>query len=435
MKTNPMNERISLRFCHILFFVLAGFYFSDHAHGQNVKGYSLTEIGDFLYDASIDPEEKTPAQLIVDKLFDLGVRQINLSPRAVMVDPRGSELIPITKGGADRSDERNRYLRLIRYIHSKEMSVGIRPIFFVVDSEGRTPYRETLPDGTIKDWWHGNIQPQDPYRWFESFRGFLDIYLPIARLGNVEEFTIGAELYSMTVGIEDQWVDHPHGFPREWVDLLRYSRSKLRSSTRVMYDINFTDAVIDAGGLDEFGGEFARWRYRLVDLADPANDNWQNLAAFWKELDAIGIDMYRSLATNRQNIPDDYQELVAILKATSDRYASQIDNAMFEIETTLEHPQIAILKEIGYRSVRNGFIDPFVYADSDQAELNIDHQAAAYEAIFQSFFSPGWSWFRGAVFWDASVDLSRHGSSDRGFSPIGKDKTEDVIKDYFLEEI
>ncbi len=388
------------------------------------RGMSLTEIDDFKYDASADPSIQTAAQKTVDALYELGVRQINLTPRARMTDPRGSELTPYTPP-AQRAQERQRYGRLISYIHSKGMSVGIRPIFFVVGPDGKTPYVEILPDGTSKNWWHGNIQPHDPNRWFESFKTYLDSYLLIAKANRVEEFTLGAELYSMTVGVEDQWKEYPYGFPAQWLTLLRYAKSQLSPGTRVMYDINFTDDKVAGGDLDRFGGEFERWRYRIVDLRD------RSLIAFWTELDAVGIDLYRSLATADQVLPASHEALVASLQEASDRYASQIDNALFQIQNTTGVSKDLILKEVGFRSVTRGFVDPFTYAGS--GELNIDHQAAAYEAMFNSFWTPGWDWFKGVVLWDTSVNPAMHGPNDIGFSPLGKAATENVLKKFYLD--
>jgi hypothetical protein len=324
----------------------------------------------------------------------------------------------------------------MQYIHGKGMQVGIRPIFFVVDAHGNTPYVEILPDGTQKVWWHGNIQPANPNAWFDSFQDFLDIYLPLAKLGKAEEFTLGAELYSMTVGVEDQWKANPYGFPGNWLSLLKHARGELGTGVRIMYDVNFTDDKVTAGGIDQFGGEFERWRYRLVDLANPADPAqhqiWQDLVDFWTGLDAVGLDVYRSLATVTDVIPTDHAKLVALLQQASDRYATQIDNALFEIQTTVNKAPIVILKEIGFRSVDKGFIDPFKYAGAGHDTLNIDHQAAAYEAIFRSFWAADWAWFKGLAFWDASVDNALHGPTDTGFSPIGKAETEAILKQYFL---
>jgi hypothetical protein len=411
--------------------IVFAFLFSNSVMAGSLAGYNLTETDLAKYDAFAQGPTKTSAQDIVDQVYDLGVRHINLNPRAVMIGYRANELLPVTRAD-DRSDERRRYMRLIQYIHSKKMTVGIRPIFFVVDQNGHTPLEEKLADGTIKVWWHGNIQPENPDKWFESFKAYLDQYFVIAKAAQVEEFTIGAELYSMTVGIEDQWAEYPFGFPGRWVELIRYGRTKLPQNCRVMYDVNFTDATVSVGGgVQASGGEIERWRYRLVDLEDRTNPYWNDLVSLWKELDAVGIDMYRSLIARDQVIPQDPDKLLMVLKQTSDRYANQLDTALFEIENTLGFSKDIILKEIGFRSVEKGFLDPFVFSGSDAKPLNIAHQAIATEALLQSFWTANWSWFRGVVFWDVSVDASQHGAADRGFSPLGKTLTENVIKKYF----
>lgn len=397
-------------------------------------GFNLTEIGNFVYDAAESGQPKNPLQQNIDKLYDLGVRHLLLNPRAFMYGPRSNELVPVTKA-ADRNKERDRYTRLIKYIKSKGMTVGIRPIFFVVDAN-RNPFREKLPDGTLKLWWHGNIQPADPNTWFESFKTYLDSYLLIAKLNKVEEFTIGAELYSMTVGIEDQWAAHPHGFPGRWLDLLRYARSRLAPNTRIMYDINFTDDKNSSSDLDTTGGEFERWRYRLVDLAEPADEAqyaiWKNLLDFWNGLDAIGIDMYRSLASRSDAIPTDSQALTTLLQRTSDRYASQIDNALAEIDFVSGKSKPIYLKEIGFRSIKNGFIEPFGWdAGGNGLDFNEQHQAVAFDALLSSFWGANWPWLKGINFWDVSADPSKHGPKDKGFSPIGKPQTESVLKKWF----
>lgn len=400
-----------------------------------VRGMNLTQLGHFVYDANVGRGAKTPAQIAVDQIKAMGATHVVLNPTATMTDPFGSDLIPEVPV-SERNAERARYKRLIDYIHSQGMTVGIRPIFFVVHPDGRFPYTEKLPDGSMKVWWHGNIQPRDVNRWFDSFKQFHDIYFLIARLNRVAEYTIGAELYSMTVGIEDQWQQFPYGFPGKWVQLLRYARTKLLPQTRIMYDINFTDDRASTNGdLSALGGELERWRYRLVDLANPRdpaeNKIWQDLVTFWNELDAIGIDMYRSLASKSDRIPKNYLDLVAHLKIRSDEYASQMDVTLAEIESITGKSQPMIFKEAGFRSMEGGFINPFDY-ENGQGVYNEAHQAAAYEALYQSFWVPRFSWFRGASFWDVSVDPKRNtGRGDTGFSPVGKPQTLEVLKKIF----
>ena len=420
---------------HILFLALLLFNFTAYASVPMVRGMNLTQLGTFLYDAAVGNAPKTPAQIAVDQIKAMGATHVVLNPTAKMTDPFGSDVIP-EFGPSERNAERARYKRLIDYIHSQKMTVGLRPIFFVVHPDGKFPYRERQADGTDKIWWHGNIQPKDVNRWFDSFKQYHDIYLLIARLNKVEEYTIGAELYSMTVGIEDQWNEFPFGFPGKWVQLLRYSRTKLAPGTRIMYDINFTDdKASTSGDLNALGGELERWRYRLVDLAHPTNpaENaiWRDLVTFWNELDAVGIDIYRSLASKRDRIPQNYEALVAFLKVRSDEYASQMDTTLAEIESITGTNKPMIFKEAGFRSMENGFINPFDY-ENGQGVYNEGHQAAAYEALYLSFWEPRFPWFKGASFWDVSVDPRRNsGRQDTGFSPVGKPQTLKVLKKIF----
>lgn len=403
-----------------------GLLFGLQVNAQ-VGGFNLTESDGYLYDANATGD-KTNAQIAVDKIKAIGGKHIELNVRATMVTGRGNEVIPVTKP-ADRADEAKRMLRLIKYIREQGMTVGIRPIFFVVGPGGEFPYLEKQPDGTMKLWWHGNIQPSDPNRWFDSFRTYLDSYITIANIGKADFFTIGAELYSMTVGIEDQWKEYQFGFPGRWLALLRYIKGKLPKS-KIMYDINFTDDSNTESGFEKSGGELERWRYRIVDLANPSNPEelqiWQDLVAFWKELDAVGIDMYRSLASRDEPIPKDQNKLIALLKQRADSYANQLGNAWNEISLITEVEKPLYFKELGYRSVENGFIDPFNY-DNPNGTLDILHQTAAYEAFLAAFWDAKWPWFAGVYFWDVAVDPRRTGLGDSGFSPIGKTPTEAVI--------
>lgn len=402
-----------------------------------VAGFNIIQGDGYLFDASPAGQPKTPAQNAVDEIKRLGSNHVELNVKATMKGPRSTEIYP------DVNNDAAGILRLIRYIKSQGMTVGMRPIFFVVGPNGEFPYFEEV-NGKKFLWWHGNIQPADPNRWFTSFQLYLDKYLTPSIIGKVDSFTIGAELYSMTVGIEDQWLEYPYGFPGRWLSLLRYVKSRFAQqslNTRVMYDANFTDATIETNGIQKSGGELERWRYRIVDLAEPKDpaqfEIWRDLVSFWNELDAVGIDMYRSLASNNQSIPGDYGQLVQTLKLRTDSYANQMDTTLNEIALISGRAnQVIIFKEVGFKSLNNGFIDPFSYANNNggggsNSAINMIHQAASYDAIFQSFWAPQWAWFRGAAFWNVSLNPAEQGPQDGGFSPVGKETSEKVISDYY----
>ncbi|OFZ29051.1 MAG: hypothetical protein A2622_13240 [Bdellovibrionales bacterium RIFCSPHIGHO2_01_FULL_40_29] len=402
------------------------------ANAPSIRGFNLVDNDSIKFDSAATPTDpKTPAQIAVDHAKRLGANHVILNVRAIMKGGHGNEIIPMTPP-ADRGNELKRMVRLAKYIKSLGMTVGIRPIFFVFGPNGEFPYFEKLSDGTSKLWWHGNIQPQDPNRWFESFRVFLDVYLTFAKAAKIEEFTVGAELYSMTVGVEDQWTEYPYGFPGRWLELLRYVR-KILPNARLMYDINFTDDSVNSGGLSASGGELERWRYRIVDLADRMEPSerkiWEDLTNFWKELDAIGIDMYRSLASANQIFPKDFETLTQKLKERTDSFATQMDNTLTQISLAVDMDKPMIFKEVGFRSVEAGFIDPFAYAGS--GTVNIVHQASAMRALLESFWDPQWPWFAGVNFWEISLSPELVGPNDNGFSPVGKELSESIIFNYY----
>jgi hypothetical protein len=389
----------------------------------DIRSFNLTESEGHIYDANEAGRSKTEAQLAVDYMHGLGVNHVLLTPVATMASGISSVVIPNTKPGSPRTNERERYLKLIHYIHSKGMTVGIRPIVLVQRSDGNDPI------------WHGNMQPQDPLAWFNSMRTYLNIYANIAKMGKVEEFTIAAELYSMTVGLEDQWKEQPYGFPREWTGLIRDLRGKLAENTRIMYDINYTDQTKNDDGTGPSGGEMERWRYRLVDLKPKSGDDpysptskaWEQLKDLWLELDMVGVDMYRSLMPKGEVPPSNYSDLVSKLQSRSEEFASDLDSKLLEIEQAVGGKKQIVIKEVGFKSCTGCFVDPFVY-DDQRKEVNIAHQAASYESIFNSFVIPQWSWLSGVAFWDVSVNPSRSGMLDPGFSPRGKSQTEEVIR-------
>ncbi len=418
-----------------LVLILLALLFSKQSFAMT-KGFNLTEYEGFLYDASADT--KTDAQNAVDRAKELGANHIELNVRAKMIGPFANEIIPVSPA-TESSLELKRMVRLMKYIKAQGMTVGIRPIFFVVGLNGEFPLFEKQPDGSVKTWWHGNIQPSNPTSWFLSFQNYLDRYALVAKFGKADAFTIGAELYSMTVGVEDQWKEYPYGFPNQWLTILRYIKAKLATTgTKIAYDINFTDdSNVDQSGILKSGGELERWRYRLVDLANPSDPKqlvvWQGLVQFWTELDIIGIDMYRSFAgvDDSSSLTNDLAQVVSLLRKRADVHAQQLDNTLLEISLTLDVEKTVVFKEIGYRSVEFAFINPFGYT-SQQGTYSELHQAAAYTTFFESFLSAGFSWFGGVSFWDIPIDPRASGPGDLGFSPVGKPLTSAQIKKYFL---
>lgn len=396
---------------------------SQSALALAVKGFSLTATPGHPFDAAVEGEKKTEAQEAVDYIHSLGGNRIQLTPEATMDKFDSNQVKPRTKF-AERKKEAEGMIRLINYIHSKKMSVGFRPIVLVQDdSNGK---------------WHGNIQPTDVRAWLQSFESFLKIYVDIAKKAKVEEFTVGAELYSMTVGIEDLWKEQPYGFPREWAFMIREIKKKLGPDTKIAYDINFTDKTVNSDGTGASGGEIERWRYRLVDLKPAEGDTsasaqaWHNLIELWKELDIVGIDVYRSLMSKNETIPTEDAPLQEALEARLEQYAQDLTGIFESMEEATGIPMKGkvVIKEIGFKSCLNGFIDPFVY-DDKRLQVNLKHQSISYDAVLNVFKSKNLDWLSGITFWDIAVDPARAGVTDPGFTVRDKAETEKVIRNHW----
>jgi hypothetical protein len=424
-----------------LLFVVLTFLSSTAFADSNVqfKGFNLTELDGFVYEANLSAQndsEKTNAQIAVDEMKRLGANTVVLNPKAFMTSCKSNVVefnTYITRYHKNLRGMISNYKNLIRYIKSQGMKVGIRPNLYLVED------LENL-NIIMSGCWHGNIKPSDPNAWFQSFNSYVVSLAKNFKNDGIDQFTIGAELYSVTVGIEDQWKEYPYGFPAQWNEILRNVRAEIPNAV-IMYDINFTDQKAGSGGIGRLGGELERWRYRLVDLAPSNKPNlgedqrkiWEELVAFWSGLDAIGIDMYRSLATNKDkaSLPKDYDQLVNVLASKAGEYAAQLDQALLEIETTINVSKPIVFKEVGYKSKDYGFINPFEYA-APNVKVNIAHQAAGTQAFLRAFWNKGnYPWFDGVVFWDVSVNPALKGVDDGGFSPIGKKQTEDILIKYF----
>lgn len=408
--------------------LVAALFGAGQVRALEVRSFSLSSLGEYKYDAALPGQPPTPAQKAIDYMATLGANHVVLTPEARMDTYTSNDITPVTRPGEVRK-EREAYARLINYVHGKGMTVGIRPIILVKENLGGAK-------------WHGNIQPQDPAAWFKSFNIYLATYSGYAAENRAEEFTVAAELYSMTVGLEDQWKANPYGFPYEMTDSIRLVREQFASlapgfKVRIMYDANYTDLSANSDGTGASGGEFERWRARLVDFKpNPANKatmspanvaGYKAMLDLWNAIDSFGIDMYRSLATRGQPYPEDYPSLVKQLTKRTDSYSQDIDNKLYAIEKATGKPKKVIIKEIGFKSCTGCFIDPFVY-DDPRLQPNIPHQAAAYEAFMTSFPKGGFDWLQGVSFWHISANPADQGMNNPGFTPRGKPQTEEVIR-------
>lgn len=205
--------------------------------------------------------------------------------------------------------------------------------------------------------------------WFASYQDFINYYADLAEANGVEQFCVGTELEG-TVAQEMAWREAITG----------------------------TDGV-----RQHFSG----------DLVYAANWTYENTVGFWDALDMIGIDAYYTL-TNKTD------PTVEELKMGWTRPISFLR----ELSETWDKP--IIFTEIGYRSVDGAAMHPWEYGTNPAIDLQ--EQADAYQATFESVFDE--DWFAGMFWWSWDTNPMQGGPCDNGFTPKGK-PAEVVLREWY----
>ena len=236
----------------------------------------------------------------------------------------------------------------------------------------------------------------------------------------------------MVTGLGERRSRAPRGYPQLWTEFVRYAKSIAGASTKIAYDINYTDQYVLQDGVKKLGGEFEQFRYEITkSVRKPEDVLFQNqVIEFWKELDIIGVDMYRALASRSSGHSSDLTRLSQSLQVRADSHATQLDTSLLDIESVTGVFKKLELKEIGYRSTVGSFVNPAAY-ESSGGTLSVLHQAAAWKALLGAFLVPQWPWFSGVHVWETNVDRDHVNPKDLGFSPLGKPLSEDVFRTLF----
>jgi len=111
-------------------------------------------------------------------------------------------------------------------------------------------------------------------------------------------------------------------------------------------------------------------------------DNFENIS-FWSDLDYIGIDAYFPLSNAKTPVQNDlkasWEAVFPNIKAIHQKYDLPI-----------------LFTEYGYQSIDYTAAGHWNY-NQDTLAINLDAQAQAYEALFQSVWSQ--DWFAGGFLW------------------------------------
>lgn len=220
------------------------------------------------------------------------------------------------------------------------------------------------------DSWPGDVEMQsedDWAAWWDGYRRYVAHHALLAEWTGADLFSIGVEL-GRTLGRE-----------REWDQLI--------TAVRLLY-----------GGAVTYAG------------------NWHgdyDQAPFWDRLDYVGVDAYFPLAHAEDATPAEITEgaraVAERLRQASERFGKPV-----------------LLTEIGYAARTGAWVDPH----REGGTFATDHQALAYQALFDALGRP--AWLRGIFAWKAFSD--DRGNSERpDFRFLGR-PAEAVIGEYFSDD-
>ncbi|TSC90759.1 MAG: Uncharacterized protein G01um10142_250 [Parcubacteria group bacterium Gr01-1014_2] len=225
--------------------------------------------------------------------------------------------------------------------------------------------------------WRANLAPVDRKNFFDNYSKMMLNYAKLSQTHGVEQFSVGAELYSLTMNPDNE----PY-----WRSLI--SKIKTAYNGKLTYSANSFSEHYDEGGLP-----------------------------FWDMLDYIGLSMYYPLADNSSPTLDQLLQ----------QWQKIEQNYIYPLQQKINKPIIAA--EIGYRSVDGAIFDPGNY--SFDAGVDLGEQADLYKAFFE--FWKDKDYFKGVHFWDWEIDQNAGGNNDKGYTVQNK-PAEDILKYYFSDQ-
>ena len=205
--------------------------------------------------------------------------------------------------------------------------------------------------------------------WFTSYRNFITHYATIAQNTGVEQFCIGVELNATTSHVT------------EW-------RSTI-AAIRAIYHGPLTYAAIGIKAIKDI--------------------QWEDA------LDYTGVDFYNGLALGKTD------PTVQDIKDAWTPYMQDLAS----VYATWNKP--ILITELGYMSQDGAVQQPWNWQNTDGV-LDMQEQANAYEAAFESlFYQP---WLYGIYWWDIGTDPFEGGPCDQRYTPHNK-PAEDIVRAWY----
>lgn len=221
--------------------------------------------------------------------------------------------------------------------------------------------------------WRGTIRfetKSDWQEWERTYRSFMMHYARLAARHDVEALCIGTELRAT---VQER--------PAYWTGLI--------DSVRSVYDGELTYA--------------ANWYKEFEEVP------------FWEELDFIGLQAYFPLASVGDTVT--VEGLVGAWRS----HVASIE----KVQRRVGKP--VVFTEMGYRSTVDAAEEPWLWRSP--APVDVEVQAACYEAMFRVFWER--PWFNGVYIWKwYPYPERRDGRRAGDFTPQGK-PAEEVMRRWY----
>ena len=280
----------------------------------------------------------------------------------------GSNAVALVPYTFMRNPQEPSYLEINRSAHGENDEGVIHSAF---EAKRRGMVTLLKPQVWIRGGWPGDVEMQTEDDWqtfFDNYYRWIRHYALLAEIYGFDILCVGVEFSKATLAREKDW--------RQMIGKIR----KLYSG-KLVYAANW-------------GEEF------------------ENIS-FWDELDYIGIDCYYPLSKDAdpsdKELKTNFDKVLKKVAAVSRRYNKQV-----------------LFTEIGFRSVEGTWENP--HAEAGERPANAQHQARAYEAVFECLQNQPWC--AGLFWWKWGTDLADHDPADRDFIPAGK-PAEEVVERWF----
>lgn len=278
--------------------------------------------------------------------------------------------------------------KIIRYIHGKGLKVILNP------------HVDPLPESQA---WRARIVPTDVSGWFGSYKKFIEHYLIMAIRNQVDLFTLGTELVSMTQAC--YWT--------YWNDLLEFVRTYRRGAYKGK--LSYLADRTEIFGLKRFAlSDGSRVDIKVLD------------AKFWGLFDYISMSAFYEVGDFLQPT----SSLPSLMKVWTNVWLEKLQYWRNNLQLDTK----VIIGEIGYRSVNFVHRAPWHYhlvtPDASPEIFNPMAQANCYEAMFQVFKEI--DWIVGLCIWEEVINSPPYffHKENTHFSFINKEAAQVVSKYY-----